>query len=63
VFRLVFDGLHVPETDSAKVTIVLAGATFEKSGPGFYLLAAVAGRTHNNQGHGEYLLDHDCEAG
>jgi CDP-diacylglycerol pyrophosphatase len=63
LFQLVFDGLHVPEADSAKVTIVMAGATFEKSGPGFYLLAAIAGRMHNNQGHGEYLLDHDCGAG
>ena len=63
VFRLVFEGLHVAEADSAKVTIVMAGATFEKSGPGFYVLAALAGRSRNNHGHGEYLLDHDCEAG
>lgn len=61
VFKLVFDGLHVSENDAAKLTIVLAGARFEKDEPGFYVLAAIASRMRGNQGHGEFLLDHDCE--
>jgi CDP-diacylglycerol pyrophosphatase len=61
VFKLVFDGLHVREADSAKVTIALAGARFDKDELGFYVLAAIANRVRNNLGHGEFLLDHGCE--
>ena len=60
VFKLVTDGIHIPEADRARMTIVVAGATFEGGEDGFYLLAAVAGHSHHNDGHGELLLDNSC---
>lgn len=60
VFRLVFDGLHVSEADSPRVTIALAGASFERTGPGFYLLAAISPDMRPSHGHSENILDHGC---
>ncbi len=61
VFRLVMDGLRIPEADRPKVTIVLAGAA-DRGEEGFYLLSLVAARARRDQGHGEFLLDHTCAA-
>lgn len=63
IFKLVTDGLHVADADRFKVTIVVAGASFDKGEDGFYLLALVAKNPRSNQGHGEFLLDHACTAG
>ncbi|WP_158809890.1 CDP-diacylglycerol diphosphatase [Beijerinckia sp. L45] len=62
VFQLVADGMHVTEADRSKVTIVAAGASFDKGDDGFYLLALIAKNPRSNQGHGEFLLDHSCAA-
>ena len=60
IFRLVNTGLHVAEENRAKVTIVLAGASFEPGATGFYLLAALALHRRHMEGHGEILLNHSC---
>ena len=60
IFKLVDEGLHVPGEDRQRVTIVVAGASFERGVNGFYILAALAGHGRRNQGHGEFLMDHAC---
>lgn len=58
-FRLLAAGLHVPPSDMAAWTLVLAGAHFSGE-PGFVLLAARADPQSGDTASGEVLQDHQC---
>jgi CDP-diacylglycerol pyrophosphatase len=57
-FRLLADGIAGARSDMAHETLVVLGATFAPSTPGFVLLADHADL---DGGHGEDLLDSDCK--
>jgi len=63
-FRLLAQGMHVPQGEMGDWTLVLAGAQFEDLrggyGPGFILLAARADPAHGLYASGEELQDHAC---
>jgi CDP-diacylglycerol pyrophosphatase len=59
-FKRLAQGMAVPRAQMGAWTLVLAGATFDRGQPGFYLMAARADPLHGETASGEALQDHDC---
>lgn len=62
IFNLVAAGTHIDREDMDDTTVVIAGSADVGNGaPGFVVLARQRRPDHNDQAHGEALLDHACK--
>ncbi len=60
-FKLLADNDPKARADMGRETLVVVGASSAGGAPGFVLLSARANLATFDQGHGEVLLDHQCE--
>jgi CDP-diacylglycerol pyrophosphatase len=61
-FKLLAEGIPEARRDMSPWKLVVVGATFEQTHPGFVLLAGRADPATSDYGSGEELLDHACAA-